>query len=161
MATDAQRAAMHYVMEFLLNHRHRCHYAEVRPMRSETIRSMYGLKQRVAAPGGLIMDCSEAVTLICKVAGLEDPNGLAYSGNGYTGTLLDHLPHYSDPGAGKVGALCVFGPGTGTHVAMVYARGHDPLLWTHGEEGDPSLHRLSWMRPGFEPPVTFLSVAAL
>jgi hypothetical protein len=152
---------MRYVMDFLLAQRNRVHYAEVRPMHSESIKSMYQLKQRVAAPGGITMDCSESVTLICKLAGLKDPNGLSYDGAGYTGTLLDHLPHYTDAGAAKLGALCVFGPGTGTHVTMVHERGPDPWLWTHGEESDPSLHRLSWMRPGFAPPVTFLSIAGL
>lgn len=161
MATDNQRAAMRYVMDYLLAHRNRCHYAEIRPMHSRSIASMFVLKQRIAAPGGLTMDCSEAVTLICKLAGLADPNGLNYDGAGFTGTMLDHLPHYVDAGAAKIGALCVFGPGTGTHVAMVHERGHDPVLWTHGETGDPSLHRLSWMAPGFEPPVTFLSILDL
>jgi hypothetical protein len=99
--------------------------------------------------------------LICKLAGLSDPNGYGYDGSGFTGTLLDHLPQYSKPGAAKVGALCVFGPKTGIHVAMVYERGPDPLMWTHGEESDPSLHRLSWMQPGFPAPTTFLSIANL
>lgn len=161
MASDAQRAAMRYLMDVLLTHRNRVHYAEVRPMRSKNITNVYQLKQRIAAPGGLTMDCSESVTLICKLAGLKDPNDQNYDGLGFTGTLLATLPHYEQAGGAKIGALCVFGPGTGTHVAMVYERGSDPLLFTHGEEGDPSLHRLSWMRPGFEPPVTFLSIAAL
>lgn len=161
MTTDQQRAAMRYVMEFLYTHRNRVHYAEVRPMKTAGIKTMFELKQAVAAPGGITMDCSESVTLICKLAGLADPNGLNYDGQGFTGTLLDHLPHYDNPGAAKVGALCVFGPGTGTHVAMVYERGPDPLLWTHGEEADPSLHPLSWMQPGFAKPTTFLSISGL
>lgn len=161
MASDSQRAAMRYLMDFLLNHKSRIHYAEVRPMHSHSITSVYELKQRIASPGGLTMDCSESVTLICKLAGLSDPNGLNYNGTGYTGTLLGHLPHYSEAAGAKIGALCVFGPGTGTHVAMVHERGPDPWLWTHGETGDPSLHRLSWMRPGFEPPVTFLNISSL
>lgn len=152
---------MFYVMELLLNHRNRCHYAEIRPMATAKIHTVYELKQALAAPGGVTFDCSESTTLICKLAGLADPNGQGYDGAGYTGDMLAHLPHYSDAAAGKVGALCVFGPGSGIHVAMVYERGPDPLLWTHGENGDPSLHRLSWMRPGFPPPVTMLSIATL
>jgi len=161
MASDSQRAAMRYLMDLLLNHRARVHYAEVRPMRSRSIGTVFELKQRIASPGGLTMDCSESVTLICKLAGLADPNGLGYDGAGFTGTLLDHLPHYSEAGGAKIGALCVFGPGTGTHVAMVHERGSDPWLFTHGEESDPSLHRLSWMQPGFQPPVTFLNISSL
>lgn len=161
MATDAQRGGMRYVMDLLLEHRNRIHYAEVRPMRTAKIANVWQLKQAVAAPGGITMDCSESVTLICRLAGLKDPNGHGYNGTGFTGTLLDRLPHYSDPGAAKVGALCVFGPSPGIHVGMVHERGADPWLFTHGEESDPSLHRLSWMAPGFPPPVTFLSIAAL
>ena len=161
MASDPQRAAMRYLMDLLLHHRARIHYAELRPMSTASIHSVLGLKQRIAAPGGLTMDCSESVTLICKLAGLSDPNGLAYNGQGFTGTLLGHLPHYVNAAGAKIGALCVFGPGTGKHVAMVYERGTDPMMWTHGETGDPSLHRLSWMVPGFAPPVTFLNISAL
>lgn len=163
MATDAQRAGMRYVMDFLLTHRNRCHYAEVRPGACTRIASMYALKQAVAAPGGLTVDCSDSCILICRVAGLSDPTGQDYDidDTDYTGTLLAHLPHYSDPGAAKIGALCVFGPGSGIHVAMVHERGPDPVLWTMGENGDPSLHRLSWMQPGFLAPTTMLSIAAL
>lgn len=161
MTTSAQRAAMRYLMDLLLAHRHRLHYAQVRPMQSRSIENVFKLKQRIASPGGLTLDCSESVTLICKLAGLNDPNGANYDGTGYTGTLLEHLPHYGAPGVAMIGALCVFGPGTGEHVAMVHERGPDPVLWTFGENGDPSLHRLSWMRPGFPPPVTFLSIVNL
>lgn len=163
MATDNQRAAMRYVMDYLLAHRNRMHYAQIRPGACTRIATMFALKQAIAAPGGLTVDCSDAVILICRIAGLTDPTGQDYDGDDtdYTGTLLRNLPHYVDPGAAKIGALCVFGPGTGTHVAMVHERGHDPMLWTMGENGDPSLHRLSWMAPGFQPPVTFLSILNL
>lgn len=154
---------MRFVMDLLLEHRNRVHYKEVRPGLCTKIATVYALKQALAAPGGVTMDCSDSAILICRLAGLSDPTRQDYDGDDtdYTGTLLAHLPHYSDPGPAKVGALCVFGPGTGIHVAMVYERGPDPVMWTHGEEGDPSLHRLSWMRPGFPPPVTFLNIAAL
>jgi hypothetical protein len=165
MATDAQRAGMHYVMDLLLAHRNRCHYAQIRPGQCTKLATVYELKQALAAPGGLKLDCSDAAILICRLAGLKDPTGQDYDidDTDYTGTLLSspHLAHYTEPGAAKIGAMVVFGPGTGIHVAMVYERGPDPLLWTHGEEGDPSLHRLSWMRPGFPSPLTFLSIAAL
>jgi hypothetical protein len=148
-------------MDFLKAQAPRVHYAEIRPMRSKSVRSLTELQQKVAAPGGIIMDCSEAVTLLCHIGGLADPNGNNYDGAGYTGTLLTHLPHYSDASKARVGALCVFGAYPGVHVAMVHEPGPDPMLWTHGEESDPSLHRLSWMLPGFKPPHTFLSIAAL
>ncbi len=152
---------MKVAMDFLFTEARRVHYAEVRPMHSAHIDSLVKLQHAVAARGGLIMDCSEAVTLICHVAGLSDPNGNHYDGSGWTGSLLTHLPHYSDASKAGVGALCVFGAAPGVHVAMVHQPGRDPLMWTHGEESDPSIHRLSWMLPGFKPPHTFLSIAAL
>src|SRR5437868_14540651 len=78
------------------------------------------LEHVLSAGGGVTMDCSEAVTELCRWAGLRDPNGLGYRYAGYTGTLLAHLPHYSDPAAAYPGALVVYGPGTGEHVSMVY-----------------------------------------
>lgn len=111
--------------------------------------------------GALQADCSEAVTELCKWAGLADPNGLGYRYAGYTGTLLSHLPHYSDPAAAGVGALCVFGRYPGEHVSMVHDAGADPMLWTNGSENGPNLYRLSLERTWHRPPVTFLSIAHL
>lgn len=165
MTTDQQRAGMRYVMDVLLTHRNRVHYKQIRPGACTRISTVFQLKQAIAAPGGLALDCSDAAILICRLAGLSDPTGQDYDldDTDYTGTLLSssRLDHYENAGGAKIGAFCVFGPGTGHHVALVYERGPDPLMWTHGEESDPSLHRLSWMRPGFPPPVTFLSIARL
>src|SRR2546423_615721 len=111
--------------------------------------------------GSVTMDCSEGVTCLCKWAGLHDPNGLGYSGDGYTGTLLNHLPHYSEPSHAYVGALVVFGPGTGDHVAMVMQRGANPVLWSHGSEGGPRAVTLSVENAIHRKPTTFLSIAHL
>jgi len=119
------------------------------------------LEHLLRGGGGVQMDCSEAVTEVCRWAGLRDPNGLGYRYAGYTGTLLKHLPHYSDPAAAFVGALVVFGPYPGEHVSMVYERGTDPVLWSHGREQGPDLYRLSVERGWHSPPVTFLSIAHL
>lgn len=119
------------------------------------------MDELVTTGRGVTMDCSEAVTCLCKWAGLHDPNGNGYNGQGYTGTLLAHLPHYSDPAAAMVGALVVFGPGTGEHVVMVMEPGADPLLFSHGSEAGPVPIRLSAERRGHHPPVTFLSIAHL
>lgn len=153
MATAAQRAKLHSLMLDLLAHEPEVHYAQIRPMRSVKLaRPVYPLT----------MDCSEAVTCLCKWAGLRDPNGLGYNGSGYTGTLLGHLPHYHDPAAALVGALVVFGPGTGEHVAMVLEPDHaNPLLWSHGGERGPIRVRLHDEAQDHHPPVTFLSISAL
>src|SRR5215472_9816564 len=94
-----------------------------------TLAELHSLLNR---PAGLTMDCSQAVTLLCHLAGLADPNGLGYKRDGYTGTLLAHLPHYYAARNAGVGALVVYGPGTGHHVSMVHEPGSDPWLFSHG-----------------------------
>lgn len=160
MATDAERRQLKAEMDFLLEHEELVHYAEIRPMRT-VHRSWDAVKAKLRDGLGITMDCSEAVTCLCDWAGLRDPNGLNYNGHGYTGTLLHNLPHYHDPLHARVGALVVFGPNGGDHVCMVYSRGVDPLLWSHGYEGGPILVRLSAERRIHRPPVTFLSIADL
>jgi hypothetical protein len=107
-------------------------------------------------------DCSEMVTEVCRMAGLRDPNGLHYRYAGYTGTMLAHLGahEYTDPKLAGVGALVVFGPGTGQHVSMVYEVGADPLLQSHGRRGMDRM-RLSVERTWHQPPVRLLPIAAL
>lgn len=164
VTTTAQRQVMHDAMSYLLAHAGAVHYAEVRPMRTKNIATMAELQAAVQAPGGITTDCSEMVTLLCHVAGLSDPNGLGYGGEGFTGTLLQHLPHYTSARAARVGALVVFGPPPGDHVAAVLAP--DPLkgnprLFSHGSEIGPLDILLSTEAAAHRPPVTFLSIAHL
>jgi len=136
------------------------HYAERRPM--ATVRLSEAQLYTLLDHGGAItMDCSEGVTCLCKWAGLHDPNGRGYDGSGYTGTLLAHLRHYSEPAAAYVGAIVVFGPAPGDHAAMVMARGGDPLLWSHGFEGGPRVVPFTVERSVHRSPATFLSIAPL
>ena len=99
--------------------------------------------------------------LLCHVCGLHDPNGFGYDGTGYTGTLLHHLPHYTDPRKAKVGALVVFGPGSGDHVCMVRHVGSDPVLFSHGSERGPIYIHLTAEQRYQRKPTTFLSIARL
>jgi hypothetical protein len=147
-------------MEYLLTKEPRIHYAQRRPMRTIHF-SEQQLVSLLNHGGAITMDCSEAVTCLCKWAGLHDPNGFHYNGSGYTGTLLANLRHYSDPSAAQVGALVVYGPGGGHHVSMVMEPGHDPLLWSHGREAGPNTIRLSTQRRQQPAPATFLSIARL
>jgi hypothetical protein len=160
MATDGQRGHLKALMRWLVANEPRVHYAQVRPMRTIPLPEQVAAR-RLAKGGSLTMDCSEAVTCLCKWAGLQDPNGRRYDGSGYTGTLLAHLPHYTDPRRALIGALVVYGPGDGDHVSMVLKPGADPLLWSHGVEAGPLTIRLSAQRRMHRPPVTFLSIAAL
>lgn len=95
---------------------------------------------------GFVADCSGFATAIHKWAGLADPNGLGYNGTGFTGTMLSHLPHYSDPAGANTLALVVFvrpSAPTGDHVALVLTPGADPWLCSHGQEKGPIRIRLS------------------
>lgn len=90
-------------------------------------------------PFPVVTDCSGFVTLVCKLAGLPDPNGLNYNGRGYTGTLLSNKWNKKIPKAqAQAGDLVVYGPGTGWHVAMIVEGGPNPLTVSMGQNGDPS-----------------------
>lgn len=166
--TDAQRAHLHDLMRLLLAHEPLVSYPvhDVRGVLDAQTFALTesGMRRRLSLGSHIMADCSEMVTLLCRWAGLHDPNGLAYAHAGYTGTMLAHLPHYTNARQARVGALAVFGPGTGDHVAMVleadYAHG-DPLLFSHGFEGGPETVRLSTERAQHRAPVTLLSIALL
>lgn len=149
------------IMDYLVQHNAKVHYAQRRPMATNVLHTLADLKRAVGSPAGITMDCSESVTLICRLAELDDPNGNHYNGLGFTGTLLAKLPHYLKASAAEIGALAVFGPGSGEHVCMVRTPGADPLLFSHGGESGPFYIRLSEERRYHTPPVTFLSVAKL
>jgi len=90
----------------------------------------------------IVSDCSSWVTSCYAWAGAPDPNNMGYNGFGYTGTLLAHGQHIplSDVQPGDV---IVYGPGTGWHTAIVVEAGSDPMTVSMGQQGDPSLVRVS------------------
>jgi len=154
MATARQRTKLALYAHDLIDHEPEVHYAQIRP---------YPVHAR---PGSypITLDCSSSVTKLCQCSGLKDPNGPAYDydGFGYTGTLLDFLPHYYSPAQARVGALVVFGPGTGEHVAMVLEpHPRNPLLFSHGMERGPIAVRLHDEAQFHNPPTRFLSIAGL
>lgn len=164
--TADDRKRLHELMELLVHHRLQLDYPkdDVRgPKDAATFALTHDQAVRRLKNGGRLMfDCSGAATCLYKwTKPLHDPNGLGYAHEGYTGTMLAHLPHYSDPKRARVGALVVFGPGTGDHVAVVLEPGDDPLLFSHGYEQASGPIRLSKERTYHRPPVTFLSVAGL
>lgn len=156
---------MHDLMTFLLEHEPLVHYPlhDVRgPLDAATFKLTEAqMRARLLTGQTIQFDCSQAVTQICKWTGLDDPNGLGYRWPGYTGTLLQHLKHYTNPAAAGIGAIVVYGPATGDHASMVYEPGTDPLLWSHGFDGGPVLIRLSKQRAMHRAPVTFLNISRL
>jgi hypothetical protein len=107
-------------------HDRQIHYRQTRPID--------GLHEPRKLP--LYTDCSGFVTLCYAWAGAPDPNGLAYSGAGYTGTLLQAMRRIPKSGV-QPGDLVVWGPGTGRHVALVLDGGADPALASLGQERGP------------------------
>jgi hypothetical protein len=165
VATPEQRAELHRLMQLLIAHAPQINYPTL-DVRGHADAATFALSReqaeaRLQNGQHLTFDCSGAVTCLCKWAGLHDPNGLDYAHEGYTGTMLRNLPHYTNPSGANVGALVIFGPGTGQHVGMVLERGADPVLFSHGERGYCGPIRLSAERVFHSPPVTLLSIAAL
>jgi len=167
--THAERHRIQEIATFLIKHAHQLDYPrnDVRGERdAETWRLTWEEAKDLLERGGrLQFDCSQSSTQIFRWAKVGDPNGLDYKHAGYTGTMLAHLrDHYTDPRRADVGALVVFGPGTGEHVAVVIARDHrhgDPALFSHGAQYTAGPIRLSVERLYHHRPVTFLSVAGL
>ena len=118
---------------------------------------------RLRGGGHITCDCSESVTLMFRLAGLRDPNGLGYDGEGYTGTMLTHLPVFTEWGKVHEGTLIVFGPGTGTHVVMaIKPNGDNPLVYSHGSHAASAIWDLNTERtyhPGEE--IRLLEIADL
>lgn len=113
--------------------------------------------------GRMQLDCSEMGAWWLKCAGLW-----RWTTPGYTGSHLTLLPsHYTDGRIARIGALVIFGPGTGHHEAMVHTpdpQHGNPLLASHGRPGFDLVHladlEASQTRDGY-PGVRFLSIAHL
>ena len=122
------------------------HYEQTRPIDGHQHPSKLPLRT----------DCSGFVTLCYEWAGAGDPNGLAFSGLGYTGTLLTGCRRIPKS-AVQAGDLVIWGPSPGHHVALVLEPGDDPLLASHGQEKGPIAIRFS-VETKYQPgPVTWLS----
>ena len=164
MATDAQRKHLHALATELYKYRAQLDYP---PGDIRTSRDGYSfhLTETQALTilkhgGRLQYDCSEFCPWLLKCAGLWP-----WIQPGATGTHLNTplMPHYSDPRAAFVGALAVFGPGSGHHEAMVYTpdpKGGNPMMVSHGRAGLDIMRLKDIAR--FQPPgITMLSIAHL
>jgi hypothetical protein len=166
--TASDRKRLHAIMAKLIAHASQLDYP-LHDVRGKLDAQTFALTwqqavHRLDNGGRLMFDCSQAVTNICKWAGVKDPSGYAFKRAGYTGSMLAHLTHYANPKRARIGALVVFGPATGEHVAMVYETDKtngDPLLFSHGARWLTGPIRLHREKRFHDPPVTFLDVSGL
>jgi putative peptidoglycan binding protein/NlpC/P60 family protein len=100
---------------------------------------MYGVRNKIKPPGiPRYEDCSSFSTWCYWVAGAADPNGLGYSGFGFTGTLASHGRRVSTP---KPGDLVFYGPYPHSHVTIYIGNG---MCVSHGSEIGPIVTRYNY-----------------
>jgi hypothetical protein len=151
----ASRRALVANCRWAVGHRDRFRYEQVRPIPVDAARD---------GDEPIITDCSGFVTLMARWSGLADPNSRGYSGEGWTGTLLEHLPAVGFTRA-QPGDIAVFGTYPGVHCAVLVehgARTADPWTVSHGGPGDPKQIRLSRLTDHFraDGPVVFLQLVS-
>lgn len=142
MVTNTQRNHMWRLCVLLNEYAELVNWAEVRPMSTARLTETQ-LRQRFLAHLMITMDCDESVTLISRLSGLRDPNGLGYDGEGWTKSLLDHLPHFSDFNRAHVGTMIVIGRYPGEHVCMLTKRNDadpsNPNVYSHGSHAKSAI----------------------
>ena len=153
----ASRRAMVANCRWAVAHRDRFRYEQVRPIPVGASRD----------DQPIITDCSGFVTLMARWSGIEDPNGRGYNGEGWTGTLLEHLPAVGFTRT-QPGDIAVFGTFPGVHCAVLLEAGRlaagagpaDPWAVSHGVPGDPRRTRLSRLASYFrkDGPVVYLQL---
>jgi hypothetical protein len=167
MATTAQRVHLAAVMDFMHEHAGQLDYppGDQRSWRDSSSWAMTEqTAEHVLNGGGRWQgDCSEYCSWLLKCAGLWH-----WSQPGYTGSHLQLLTqHYTNPKVALVGALVIFGGGTGHHEAIVRhpdAKLGNPVLSSHGHPGldlitlhDEEARQTALGYPG----IRFLSIAHL
>ena len=160
--TQTQRNHLVRLAQYLDRNAKLVKYAEVRPMSTARLTESQ-LRCRFAAGSTITCDCSESITMMFRMAGLSDPNGLHYDGEGYTGTMLEHLPHFTNWEEVHAGTLIVFGDPPGHHVVMVVEpNGVNPTVYSHGSYSDKAIWSLDTER-GYQSglPITLLAIADL
>jgi hypothetical protein len=119
------------------------HYAQIRPM-------PFGRLQNFTTDCSGLVTCAYRWADIYSSFAVSDPNGLAYSGQGYTGTLLAHNKKHCVPLDRKffVGDMGIYGTSLSntTHVVICRKDGDvNTSIWTsHGSEDGPYPVRLHY-----------------
>ena len=167
MATTAQRRHMVAVMAMMYSHRAELGYP---PGDQRTGRDSFswGLSEQamehyLAGGGTVQFDCSEYVPWVLRCAGCWP-----WSQPGATGTHLQiwaarRWTIYENPKDAGIGAVVIFGEGSGHHEAIVKVpdpKTGNPLLSSHGRPGLDEL-RLRDEQARQPPGLRFLSIVKL
>jgi len=138
------RAAMSNYMLRCEHSRPQIHYSQARPYHH----------LGVTPEHGFTADCSSYVTGVYFWSSdqsnlpVRDPNGLSWSGYGYTGTLLhENIAHHAPEDKYLVGDMALFGPAYRTkHVTICRTPGtSNTSIWSsHGSESGPVPTRLNY-----------------
>lgn len=159
--TVAQRRELVALMDYCVAHRGQIHYPpnDIRSEKVGTIADWTDIHTRVMRPSGWEVDCSQFCEALLRAVGAKLPFK-----DGYTGSFLEFLPTYHDGRGAMAGAVVVFGPGTGHHMAMVHTPDPthgNPLLCSQGSDPDPRLISLTAEASGQPAGIRFCSVAKL
>lgn len=100
------------------------HYSQTRPIPQVAKGKFH--------PRPYTTDCSGEVTIACQFAGVSDPNGNSYNGQGYTGTLAAHGHVVAVPKPGDYGVYAK--NGVTTHTIQYLG---DDRCGSHGSEAGP------------------------
>lgn len=126
----ARVAAVAYWNSFLIPNATRIGYSEIRPMEAMNNLEAVNISE----------DCSTVCTKDNKAGGLSDPNGLYFSGEGFTGTMLKHLRRISRHQVQIMDKVVFVNPDEpeGHHVCSVLEiLPDDMLLGSNGRPEDP------------------------
>lgn len=123
------------------NYRARIHYTQS-PARMYMVRNRIPAN-RIAMTSSIWEDCSSFATWLYWQAGLPDPNGLGYNGQGYTGTMAVRGRRVWTDGA-PVGSFSFYGGGF-PYGHMVIRIGKNRII-SHGNESGPNVYESPYYR---------------
>lgn len=159
----AQRNTMFAAMEYLMLERSRLHYPPIidgeiiRQQSLNSIVSMPELHAQIMSEHGMIADCSQTSQVVIQV-------GLGHRIASYDVTtkwFIDNLPHYHNPAAAYIGGPCIWGNEPGHHMALVYKRGRNPTMFSHGHDPAELISLVNETIAQGNRPWTFTSIASL
>jgi hypothetical protein len=131
-----QRKTGKAAMNYLLSVKNSVIYPPIRDgqiVRTQSICDIVTLPQlhaRVMSKGGMVADCSQTSQVILQVA----LGRRLASYDVTTEWFLENLPHYHDPSEAFICGPVVWGNEPGHHMALVFARGINPIVFSHGHD---------------------------